>query len=83
MLDRDQVAAAIVGAVNTSHVHAHGHIGGLRLHTDELSSIASVLCRRQGPSGDIYDLERDRTGAHGRIMKYELNALPERRVADE
>jgi hypothetical protein len=31
----------------------------------------------------VYDLERDRSGAHGRIMKYELNALPERRVADQ
>ena len=31
MLDRDQVAAAIVGAVNTSHLQAHAQIGGLRL----------------------------------------------------
>ena len=82
MLDRDQVAAAIVGAVNTSHLHAHAQIGGLQLHADELSSIASVLRRRRGPLGDVYDLERDRSGAHGRIMKYELNALPDQRVAD-
>jgi hypothetical protein len=26
--------------------------------------------------GDIYELERDRAGPHGRIMRYELNALP-------
>jgi hypothetical protein len=83
MLDRDQVAAAIVGAVNTSHLLAHTQIGKLRLNAEELSLIASVICRRQGPSGDIYDLERDRTGAHGRIMKYELNALSEHRAADE
>ena len=83
MLDRDQVAAAIVGAVNTSHLRAHAQIGTLRLHADELSSIASVIRRRRGPAGDVYDLERDRSGAHGRIMKYELNALPERRVADQ
>jgi len=46
-----------------------------------------ATCRRlraspageKGPAGDVYDLERDRKGAHGRIMKYELNALPERR----
>jgi aryl-alcohol dehydrogenase-like predicted oxidoreductase len=75
ILDREQVAAAIVGAVNTSHLPAHAEIGRLRLLADDLSSIASVIGRRQGPSGDVYDLERDRTGAHGRIMKYELNAL--------
>jgi aryl-alcohol dehydrogenase-like predicted oxidoreductase len=83
MLDRDQVAAAIVGAVNTSHLHAHAQIGRLRLHTDELALISSVIGRRQGPSGDVYDLERDRSGTHGRIMRYELNALPEQRVADQ
>lgn len=83
ILERDQVAAAIVGAVNTSHLAAHERIGTLRLHADELSSIASVTRRRQGPLGDVYDLERDRTGPHGRIMKYELNALPESSGADE
>ncbi len=51
MLDRDQVAAAIVGAVNTSHLHAHAQIGTLRLHADELSSIANVIRRRRGPAG--------------------------------
>lgn len=81
MLERDQVAAAIVGAVNTAHLQAHMQIGGLSLHADELASIAAVTARRQGPQGDVYDLERDRSGAHGRIMKYELNALPERREA--
>lgn len=80
MLDRNQVAAAIVGAVNTSHLKAHAQIGGLRLRAEDLVSIANVLGRRQGPSGDVYDLERDRSGAHGRIMRYELNALPEQRV---
>ena len=83
MLDRDQVAAAIVGAINTSHLQAHAQIGSLRLRPDELSSISGVLGRRQGPAGDVYDLERDRSGVHGRIMKYELNALPKQRVADQ
>jgi aryl-alcohol dehydrogenase-like predicted oxidoreductase len=76
VLDRDQVGAVIVGAVNTSHLVAHEQIGTLRLRPDELSMIASVTDRRRGPAGDIYELERDRTGVHGRIMKYELNASP-------
>jgi aryl-alcohol dehydrogenase-like predicted oxidoreductase len=83
MLDRDQVAAAIVGAVNTSHLQAHAQIGRLHLRPDELATIASVIGRRLGPLGDVYDLERDRSGAHGRIMRYELNALPEQRIAEK
>jgi aryl-alcohol dehydrogenase-like predicted oxidoreductase len=75
ILDRAQVAAAIVGAVNASHLAAHSQISALRLKPEELTRIKNVTSRAQGPSGDIYDLERDRTGAHGRIMKYELNSL--------
>jgi aryl-alcohol dehydrogenase-like predicted oxidoreductase len=77
ILDRQQVAAAIVGATSTAHLHAHTQVGTLRLDTEDLCSIAAVTDRRLGPSGDVYVLERDRTGRHGRIMKYELNALAE------
>ena len=35
-----------------------------------------MLSRRQGPEGDTYALERDRTGRHGAVMKYNLNATP-------
>lgn len=77
VLDRQQVAAAIVGATNTAHLRAHSEIGMLRLDTQDLASIASVTAARLGPSGDVYALERDRQGRHGQIMKYELNSLPE------
>jgi aryl-alcohol dehydrogenase-like predicted oxidoreductase len=83
ILDRNQVAAVIVGAVNTSHLAAHAQIGRLQLDAGDLSAIATVTDRRGGPSGDVYDLERDRSGAHGRVMRYELNALPSHRVAGE
>jgi aryl-alcohol dehydrogenase-like predicted oxidoreductase len=75
MLDRPGVAAAIVGATNTAHLQAHGRIGALRLDASDLAAIASVTERRQGPKGDVYALERDRNSRHGRIMKYELNAV--------
>jgi len=77
LLDRRGVAAVIVGAVNTSHLAAHEGIGALTLDAADRALIAAVTDRRRGPNGDIYDLERDRSGPHGRIMKYELNALPE------
>jgi aryl-alcohol dehydrogenase-like predicted oxidoreductase len=74
MLDRPLVAAAIVGAINTSHLRSHSRIGTLQLDAEDLGSIAAVTDYRRGPREDVYLLERDRTGRHGQIMKYELNA---------
>jgi aryl-alcohol dehydrogenase-like predicted oxidoreductase len=76
ILDRPQVAGVIVGAVNTSHLPSHLQIGELHLDEADLHAIATITDRRRGPAGDVYALERDRTGIHGRIMKYELNAVP-------
>ena len=72
ILDRPGVAAAIVGAVNTAHLESHRRIGELCLDADDYGLIASVVEPRRGPLGDVYTLERDRTGKHGRIMKYNL-----------
>jgi aryl-alcohol dehydrogenase-like predicted oxidoreductase len=77
ILDRPRVAAAIVGATNASHLSAHDQIGPLRLDENDLAAIAAVTALRTGPEGDVYVLERDRTGPHGQIMKYDLNALPD------
>jgi aryl-alcohol dehydrogenase-like predicted oxidoreductase len=73
ILDRPGVAAAIVGATSTAHLAAHERIGSLRLDAADLAAIAAVTSRRRGPPGDVYTLERDREGPHGRIMKYTLN----------
>jgi aryl-alcohol dehydrogenase-like predicted oxidoreductase len=76
ILDRPAVAAAIVGATNTAHLPSHAKIAALHLDDADRAAIAAVTDRRSGPAGDVFDLERDRTGRHGQIMKYELNALP-------
>jgi aryl-alcohol dehydrogenase-like predicted oxidoreductase len=76
LLDRPQVAAVIVGATNTAHLPSHAQVGSLRLDAADLAAIAAVTDQRRGPDGDVYLLERDRTGRHGQIMKYELNAVP-------
>ena len=73
MLDQPGVAAAIVGATNTAHLAAHERIGAVTLTDADRAAIASVTDRRRGPPGDVYTLERDREGPHGRIMKYGLN----------
>jgi len=73
VLDRPGVAAAIVGATSAAHLEAHGAIGTLSLTDEDRAVLAAVTAQRRGPPGDVYTLERDRNGPHGRIMKYELN----------
>jgi aryl-alcohol dehydrogenase-like predicted oxidoreductase len=73
MLDRPQVAAVIVGAINADHLQAHEQIGALSLDAQDLGAIAAVTDYRRGPRDDVYTLERDRTGRHGQIMKYQLS----------
>jgi aryl-alcohol dehydrogenase-like predicted oxidoreductase len=73
ILGRPGVAAAIVGATSTAHLAAHQRLGTLVLDARDLATIAEVTDRRRGPRGEVYTLERDREGPHGRIMKYNLN----------
>jgi aryl-alcohol dehydrogenase-like predicted oxidoreductase len=75
ILDRFGVAGVIVGATNTAHLQAHAQLSALQLDADDLTAIAELTEQRHGPSGDVYTLERDRTGRHGQIMKYELNTF--------
>jgi len=72
-LDKPAVAAVIIGATSTAHLAEHAGIFALELSLEDRAGIDQVLSRREGPAGDVYDLERDRTGRHGAIMKYELN----------
>ena len=73
-LDQPGVAAVIVGARTRAHLAANVAISRLKLSPEDHAEIASVVMRRTGPSGDVYELERDRTSRHGSIMKYNLNA---------
>jgi len=73
MLQRAAVAAVIVGATNTSHLDSNARIGAIELDSADLAAIAAVTARHVGPDGDVFTLERDRQGRHGRIMKYDLN----------
>jgi aryl-alcohol dehydrogenase-like predicted oxidoreductase len=76
VLDREQVAAVIIGAVNAAHLAEHRRIGSLRLDPREHAALSAITRRRGGPSGDVYTHERDRTGRHGRIMYYDLQEKP-------
>jgi hypothetical protein len=43
------------------------------LSSEDARDINAICAQRRGPSGEVYALERDRDGPHGRIMKYTLN----------
>ncbi|MBN9070332.1 MAG: aldo/keto reductase [Rhizobiales bacterium] len=68
------VAAVIVGARNQQHVLANARIMDVALSDADLATVQAVIDRSSGPKGDVYTLERDRTGRHGSIMHYNLNA---------
>ncbi len=73
MLDRPAVAACILGARNAHHLPDTLRVFDLGLTAQDTAELDAVTARRQGPAGDVFDLERDRNGKHGRIMKYNLN----------
>jgi aryl-alcohol dehydrogenase-like predicted oxidoreductase len=73
VLDLPQVAAVIVGARNREHLVANLKITTIKLTDQDRAEIGAVLNERQGPEGDTFELERDREGRHGRIMKYNLS----------
>ncbi len=73
ILDKPAVASVIIGAVNRNHLADHVELARVRLDDADRAAIAAVTGKRKGPDGDTYELERDKTGRHGRIMKYNLN----------
>jgi aryl-alcohol dehydrogenase-like predicted oxidoreductase len=74
VLAKPGVAAVIVGATSRAHLSANAAIASIRLTAADHAEIAAVTARRRGPGGDVYELERDRGGRHGSIMKYNLSA---------
>jgi aryl-alcohol dehydrogenase-like predicted oxidoreductase len=74
VLEQPRVAAAIVGARDGRRLG--DTLAALRVRLDDEDRRAIRQWMDQGPTmpGDVYALERDRTGRHGAIMKYGLNA---------
>jgi hypothetical protein len=48
----------------------------VRLDDADRARIGAVIAEAKGPAGPVYGLEGDRSGRHGRIMKYNLNTNP-------
>ena len=80
VLDQPQVAAAIVGARYARHLPKTLEVFRFQLDAEDRAKIDAVLAQASGPSGPVYGLESDRSGRHGRIMKYNLNPNPADKV---
>lgn len=74
VLARPSVSAVIVGARNAAHLTSNLRIASLALTAEDHAAIAAVLAKSHLLEGDVYALERDATGRHGSIMKYNLNS---------
>lgn len=72
VLARAGVAAVIVGARDRAHLAANLAASDLALKAADLAEIEAALAGAHALEGDVYTLERDRTGRHGSIMKYNL-----------
>jgi aryl-alcohol dehydrogenase-like predicted oxidoreductase len=75
-LAQDAVRACIIGARNRKHLHEHIALRDtLTLSKEEVTKIEKVHNQFNPIPGEVYELERDITGKHGRIMKYNLNKV--------
>ena len=74
VLEQPQVGAVIVGSRNADRLRSTLSVFQFELDADDHSAITAILREGKGPSGSVYELESDRSGRHGSIMKYDLNA---------
>lgn len=71
-LDQPQVGAVIIGARTANRLAETLATFEFDLDQQDLATLDAVLCQRQGPTGTVYGIEGDKSGQHGRIMKYNL-----------
>ncbi len=73
VLDQAGVAAVICGGTRLGQMKRNAAAFSFELTATDVAALQAHLDQAPGPSGDIFELERDRDGPHGRIMKYDLN----------
>lgn len=74
VLEQNRVAAVIIGSRNAAHVDRYQEVFAFTMDDEDLLAIQAVKARMHTPALDVFDLERDKEGRHGSIMKYNLNA---------
>jgi aryl-alcohol dehydrogenase-like predicted oxidoreductase len=73
VLQKEGVAAAIVGARHARHLPDTLRVFGFVLDRKDLDAISAITRQAQGPAGDVYSAERVKGGKHAAIMRYNLN----------
>jgi aryl-alcohol dehydrogenase-like predicted oxidoreductase len=73
-LAQQGVVAAVVGVRHSRHLARHAELrDGFALDDADLQTLDAARARYPEVPGDVYALERDRHGRHGRVMRYDLN----------
>lgn len=70
-IERDGVAAAIVGAFDAHHLNDNLNTFRFELNEEDRQQLAPF--EDAGPEGGVYEAERVEGGEHAAIMKYNLN----------
>ena len=81
-LHSSDIDAAIVGARYANRLPQTLHATELELSDEDRNEIDAVRDCARGPNGPVYGLEREITGRHVRIMKYQLGRCDNRLAAD-
>lgn len=75
VLDQPGVAAVIAGATRLGQMARNAEAFRFALSEEDHARIRRLVDAAPGPAGDVFELESDREGPHGRIMKYDLNRI--------
>lgn len=73
MLEKSTVAGIIIGARNRNHLAKLQQLNSFSLDEADVKAITDIQAEATGPYGPVYDLERDKNGKHGSIMRYNIN----------
>jgi len=73
VLEQPGVRAVIAGSTRMGQMDRNAEALSFQLSPEEHARIRLHLDVAPGPGGDVFELERDRDGPHGRIMRYDLN----------
>jgi aryl-alcohol dehydrogenase-like predicted oxidoreductase len=76
VLDQPAVAGVIVGARHAGHLADVARAATLVLDDADRAAIAEAQASASGPGGDVYALERVKSGRHASVMRYSLNREP-------
>lgn len=75
VIEQPRVAGSIVGATSTRYLKRNESIFSFSLSEEDHKRIRQIIGDTPSVPGDCYELENDRTGRHGRIMRYNQNKI--------